>query len=158
MPRFEPLYLREVAPNTRAVSPLGDEIRRARERLQMTQPQLAEAVGVSESTISNWERGRSVPKNRLTLVREVLRMDQPTNGDSDDHQPRGRLLAEATITECLERVLELYNAALRSPAQACSITYHPGSPDPTGLIPGPATRTERLHAEQSDASRPADEA
>lgn len=84
------LELRELAVNTLSVT-LGEEIRTARERLQMTQPELAARVGVSESTVSNWERDQSKPKNRMALVRQVLQMD-----DEDG-------TAELALTE--ERVL-----------------------------------------------------
>lgn len=67
--------LREVAAILTAVT-LGDDMRTARERLQMTQDQVAEAVGVSVSTISNWERDRAKPKSRLARVRQVLQMDE----------------------------------------------------------------------------------
>ena len=84
------LELRELAVDTHFVT-LGEEIRTARERLQMTQPELAALVGVSESTVSNWERDQSKPKNRMALVRQVLQMD-------DDEQS-----VELALTE--ERVL-----------------------------------------------------
>lgn len=82
MPRWSPLELREVAHHTRGVT-LGEDIRQARERAQMTQGQLAIAVGVGESTVSNWERGKvQTPKNRLARIREVLNMDQPRGGET----------------------------------------------------------------------------
>lgn len=51
---------------------IGLVIRRARERRHMTQQQLADAVGVSLRTVSNWELGRHVPKNRIGALEEVL--------------------------------------------------------------------------------------
>jgi DNA-binding transcriptional regulator YiaG len=87
-----PVELRQVAADTRRVT-LGDDIRQARERAQLTQPELAERVGVSEGTISNWERGVvKTPKNRLARVWEVLRdyreprptRDTPSAGDGFD--------------------------------------------------------------------------
>lgn len=90
--RFE---LREVAVNTPAVT-LGEDIRNARQRLQMTQPELAELVGVSESTVSNWERGRSNPKNRLARVREVLKMDTPASGEGPPYTSHETLLREVS--------------------------------------------------------------
>lgn len=93
----------EVAPNTQGVT-LGDEIREARERAQLTQPELAERVGVSEGTISNWERGVvKAPKNRLARVWEVLqdfreprpaRPNTPTHDDFDPYDVVSQLSAD----------------------------------------------------------------
>lgn len=79
MSKIAVFELGEVAVDTPGVTTLGDQIRQARERLQMTQTELAEAVGVAESTVSNWERGVvKAPKNRLARVRHVLKMDAAT--------------------------------------------------------------------------------
>lgn len=50
----------------------GTEIRRARERANLTQEELAERVGVSLRTVGNWERGSSVPRSREGMIRAVL--------------------------------------------------------------------------------------
>lgn len=50
----------------------GAEIVEAREAAGLTQEQLAQLVGVSIRTIGNWERGTTVPKNRLGRLRKVL--------------------------------------------------------------------------------------
>jgi transcriptional regulator with XRE-family HTH domain len=50
----------------------GEQIRAARERLRMTQQELAEELGVSLRTVSNWERGESVPRNRAGAIVDVL--------------------------------------------------------------------------------------
>lgn len=41
----------------------------------MTQQQLADEVGVSKRTIGGWERGESVPRNRMAALAEVLGME-----------------------------------------------------------------------------------
>ena len=51
-----------------------DQIREGRERLHMTQQQLADEVGVSRRTVTSWERGESTPQNRAGAVAEVLRI------------------------------------------------------------------------------------
>lgn len=38
----------------------------------MTQGQLAQAVGVALRTVGNWERGETVPMNRLARLEDVL--------------------------------------------------------------------------------------
>lgn len=40
---------------------LGYAIRRAREKRELTPPQLAERIGVGRGTINDWEAGESVP-------------------------------------------------------------------------------------------------
>lgn len=50
----------------------GEQIRRAREALGWTQTQLAEAVGVGMRTVGNWERGDTIPKNRMGALQRVL--------------------------------------------------------------------------------------
>jgi transcriptional regulator with XRE-family HTH domain len=57
---------------TRPHPPIGPLIRRGRERRRMTQEQLAEAVGVTARTVSSWEQGRRLPKNRTGALEEVL--------------------------------------------------------------------------------------
>lgn len=52
--------------------PIGLEIKRARERLRMTQAELGEAVGVSQKTIDNWEHDRRYPKSSIGALEQVL--------------------------------------------------------------------------------------
>lgn len=97
------IELRELTVNTFGMT-LGGEIRRARERLQMTQPELAELVGVSVDTISNWERGKVQPKNRLARIRQVLHMDEPnllTTAAANGDDTPGPRLREASHLELL---------------------------------------------------------
>lgn len=58
----------------------GEQIKEGRERLHLTQQELATQVGVSMRTVGNWERGDSVPRSRMGAIREVLRMDGPADG------------------------------------------------------------------------------
>jgi DNA-binding transcriptional regulator YiaG len=103
VPNFSAFELREVAVDTRRVT-LGEDIRTARERLRMNQLELAEAVGVSESTVSNWERGRSSPKNRLGLVREVLKLDA-TAGATDEADDNGATDEELVLRSVSDSAL-----------------------------------------------------
>jgi DNA-binding XRE family transcriptional regulator len=57
---------------------LGMKIRRARERQQWTQAQLAAAVGVSRDAIVKWEGDQRAPKNRIGALEEVLGIDLTT--------------------------------------------------------------------------------
>ena len=52
-----------------------EEIRNGRERLQMTQQQLAEELGVSKRSIGSWERGETIPRNRLAALAEALGLE-----------------------------------------------------------------------------------
>ncbi len=64
---------------------LGMRIRRARERRHLTQPELAEAVGVSVRALGDWERDRHEPKSRLGALEEVLGVN--LTGEQDAFSP-----------------------------------------------------------------------
>lgn len=53
----------------------GDLLRAARERLRLTQEELASKVGVSRATVGSWEKG-TPPRSSLGLIREVLGLDE----------------------------------------------------------------------------------
>jgi transcriptional regulator with XRE-family HTH domain len=87
------LELREVAIDDCRMH-TGERIKRAREEAQLGQRDVAEALGVSVSTVSNWERGKTVPRSRqgalekllgLTLTEvEVVSHVRPTLKDASD--------------------------------------------------------------------------
>lgn len=51
---------------------LGTTIKRARERMRMTQRQLAQALSVNIKTVDNWENNRTSPKNSIGAIEEIL--------------------------------------------------------------------------------------
>src|SRR5215469_15248697 len=51
---------------------VGTRIARRRQQLGWTQAELADRLGVSPSTVANWERGAAYPKKKLGLVEHVL--------------------------------------------------------------------------------------
>ena len=53
----------------------AEDIKNGRERLHMTQQDLASEMGVSLRTVGSWERGESVPRNRMASLAEVLGME-----------------------------------------------------------------------------------
>lgn len=55
---------------------IGTTIRQARDRKHWTQQQLADAVGVSRTTVDAWENDRGLPRNK-TVVEDVLGITLP---------------------------------------------------------------------------------
>jgi transcriptional regulator with XRE-family HTH domain len=51
---------------------LGARIRRARERARLSQEELAALVGASSRAVGDWENNRRKPRNRLSVLEEVL--------------------------------------------------------------------------------------
>lgn len=51
---------------------LGTRIKRARERLRLSQQQLADRLGVDRKSVDNWENGRTRPRSSLGALEAVL--------------------------------------------------------------------------------------
>lgn len=51
---------------------VGARIAKRRHQLGWSQVELAEKLGVSPSTVANWERGAAYPKKKLGKVEQVL--------------------------------------------------------------------------------------
>lgn len=65
--------------------PIGTRIRRARERKRMRQQDLADALGVSRTTVDAWENDRSYPRSSIGAIEDVLGIslnDSAGHGDS----------------------------------------------------------------------------
>jgi transcriptional regulator with XRE-family HTH domain len=60
---------------------VGTLIARARQRRRLTQAQLAAELGVSESTVADWERGAAYPLRKAGLVEEFLDITIPPRGE-----------------------------------------------------------------------------
>jgi DNA-binding XRE family transcriptional regulator len=52
------------------------ELMRLRKRLGLTQKQVADAVGVTDQTVSNWEAGRFEPKLTISQMQALCRVLQ----------------------------------------------------------------------------------
>lgn len=55
----------------------GILIQRARQRKQMTQAQMAEALGVTRETVSEWERGAQFPSRNAGAIEALLEITIP---------------------------------------------------------------------------------
>jgi transcriptional regulator with XRE-family HTH domain len=60
---------------------VGTLIARARQRRRLTQAQLAAELGVSESTVADWERGEHYPLKYAGLVEAALDITIPPRGE-----------------------------------------------------------------------------
>ncbi|HAZ45337.1 MAG TPA: XRE family transcriptional regulator [Cyanobacteria bacterium UBA11369] len=55
---------------------LSRELIRLRKRLGLTQKQVADAVGVTDQTVSNWEVGRFEPRLTISQMQALCRVLQ----------------------------------------------------------------------------------
>jgi len=63
---------------------IGENIRKYRKRLKLTQDELADKVGITWEMISRYERGESSPMNQLDKLAEALGVSAGSLVDSDD--------------------------------------------------------------------------
>lgn len=54
----------------------AEQIKAARERLHLKQKELADMVGVTSRTVGSWERGETVPRNRMGALAEALGLEE----------------------------------------------------------------------------------
>lgn len=83
----------------------GDEIRRLREARKMTQSELATAIGVGVRTVTNWETGATVPKNRLGMLRSFFGLD-----DAEAADPLRAASDLTLLSELVRRAVERQSA------------------------------------------------
>lgn len=120
----------------------GPALRDARNRAGMTQSELAQALEVSQRTVGNWERGESVPRNKLpqirTLLGEYLGIDDstPTLRQASDTELLGELArrlgragrVDAGSVIPIDRQQRMVDAA--QPVEQAAGTTSPRKPDP----------------------------
>ena len=67
---------------------IGNRIRKYREECNMTQKQLAERIGVSNSRVSNWEQGLNRPDADI-LAAVCVALDVSPRLQYEDHNETG---------------------------------------------------------------------
>lgn len=77
----------------------GPQIKAARERAHLTQAELATRIGVGLRTIGNWERGETVPKNRMAALEALF-------SDATPSSPLHRFTDAQIIAELARRAAE----------------------------------------------------
>lgn len=67
----------------------SDQVREARTALGMTQPEFAQALGLTRDAVAKWEQGAGVPARRELAVAEVLGDALVYAREMDEHRLRG---------------------------------------------------------------------
>jgi transcriptional regulator with XRE-family HTH domain len=80
---------------------IGARIAERRHQRDMTQIELAEALGVSPSTVANWERGASYPRRKMGKIKQLL-------GDDIDAGSSPSVTSNEALDKALEAVRELF--------------------------------------------------
>jgi DNA-binding XRE family transcriptional regulator len=61
------------------MSSVGEKLKQRRQSLSLTQQQVADVLGVSVTTVKNWEAGRHIPKLYLAILRTVFKEECARN-------------------------------------------------------------------------------
>lgn len=64
-------------------TPTGTLIQRARQRKRLTQQEMADALGVSKTTVANWESDKHFPLRYAGPVEELLGIVLPDSRAED---------------------------------------------------------------------------
>lgn len=128
MPMTRSLELWLVAPDDVRVQN-GERIKRAREEHQLGQRDVAEALNVSVSTVSNWERGKTVPRSRLAALEKLLHLSLVDTGATAEPD-RPTALTDATDMElAMEFFRRMQSKRSTSPRPATPLRPPDISPD-----------------------------
>lgn len=90
---------------------IGKTIRDAREDLGIKQAKLAEDLGVSVQTISNWENGKSPPaKTRVHDIANILGIDEflliPISADKEEREWREAMRRQSQTDSRRKRIMK----------------------------------------------------
>lgn len=103
----------------------GEEIRRARVRMRLSQQELADRVGVSLRTIGNWELGHTSPGANEAVLLDVLG-DYMQVGDGH----RRSRFEDVTDAEMLAEIARRFARSVEREQQVGPSWSEPG-PEPT---------------------------
>ena len=86
------------------------DIKKIRERLGISQEQLAEMVGVHPRTVQNWESGSTIPKSKHAILRDLGVKPQRYAGGGDQTNVNGNNINGNNVTvnpADMDKLLEL---------------------------------------------------
>jgi len=117
---------------------------RLRRLRDIKQKELAEALGVSETTVRNWERGRAIPQLTISQTKTLCRMLQcsldeipdsfgPLEG-SEQESPLKMLRQQAGLTQA-ELARQLSNAGVKPISERMIQDWEDGRQQPELSIP-----------------------
>lgn len=122
----------------------GTRIRKRRQVLRMTQEDLAAALGVSKSTVANWERGKHFPLRYLGAVEATLGVSLDTPSPRDELVPADEwerlVLADETLPYGERADIVRRSRAAR--ARLYPALEPPSAPPGDGRRPAPASAPE----------------
>lgn len=74
------------------------DIKKIRERLGISQEQLAEMVGVHPRTVQNWESGSTIPKSKHAILRDLVIKPQRYAGGGEQTNVNGNNINGNNVT------------------------------------------------------------
>lgn len=108
---------------------IGDNIKRLREARGMTQEQLADQIGVTRPTVTQWETGWSSPRmGRVTQIAGALNVD-PMDLLSDDESLEQVVASDPVLGQIVHRYLQMDEKGRRA---LDSVSYYLVSLDDRG--------------------------
>src|SRR5579871_2883934 len=90
-------------------------LRAVRQRLQLTQEQMAQRLGVSFATVNRWEAGATTPQRKALEALDALERETQSSGDHNNYGAaagalvrrtrRGHAANDASSTKPMEQML-----------------------------------------------------
>ena len=74
------------------------DIKKIREKLGISQEQLAEMVGVHPRTVQNWESGSTIPKSKHAILRDLVLKPQRYAGGGEQTNVNGNNINGNNVT------------------------------------------------------------
>ena len=74
------------------------DIKKIREKLGISQEQLAEMVGVHTRTVQNWESGSTIPKSKHAILRDLVLKPQRYAGGGEQTNVNGNNINGNNVT------------------------------------------------------------